>query len=140
MTGNGLVLAERIMSERLSTPIGNFVHAVEVPAGCATLFLSGMTSRGEGGEVLFPGNAGEQTRRILENTTVLLAERGLDLSHVVKVTVYVRDMADLDAVHEVRREFFVDAMPTSTLIEVSRFVDREMLVEIDSTAYVPVLG
>lgn len=125
------------MSERLSTPIGNFVHAVEVPAGSGLLYLSGMTSRAGDGSVMHVGDAGAQTRRILQNMQTLLGERGLDLGHVVKVVVYVSDMSDLDAVHAVRREFFVDAMPASTLVEVSAFVHPDMCVEIDSVAYIP---
>ena len=129
--------AVRVMSTRLSAPIGNFVHAVEVPSESGLLFLSGMTSRAEDGSVMHVGDVGAQTRRILLNMQTLLDERGLNLRHVVKVVVYVSDISDLDAVHAARREFFVDAMPASTLVEVSAFVHPDMCVEIDSIAYVP---
>jgi enamine deaminase RidA (YjgF/YER057c/UK114 family) len=129
--------AVRVMSERLSTPIGNFVHAVEVPSDSALLFLSGMTSRGGDGGVVHVGNAAEQTRRILQNMLTLLDERGLTLTNVVKITVYVKNMADLDEIHRVRREFFTEDFPASTLVEVSQFVHPDMLIEIDSIAYVP---
>ena len=129
--------AERVMSERLSTPIGNFVHAVVVPAGAGLMFLSGLTARAEDGSTMHVGDVAGQTARILDNMTTLLDERGLTLENVVKVVVYVRDMADLQEVHRVRRQYFADAMPASTLVEVSDFVSPDMLLEIDAIAYVP---
>lgn len=129
--------AARIMSPRLGPPIGQFVHAVEVPAGMGTIYLSGMTSRDHNGQVIHAGDAAAQTRQVLENIASILAERDLDFSHIVKVVVYVKDIADLKKVHRVRNEYFVDAYPASTLIEVSAFVHPDMLVEIDSIAVVP---
>ena len=128
---------EAVHSDRLSRPVGVFEQGVRVPAGGHLIFASGMTSRARDGSVVGKGDARAQTRKILENLQALLAEAGATLDDVFKVTVYVKDMNDFKAIHDVRREFFMGRLPASTMVEVNRFVDDDMLVEIEAIAHVP---
>ncbi len=63
-----------------------------------------------------------------------MASAGATLDDVAKVTVYITDMDDFDAIHEVRRECFVNTRPASTMVEVSKLVHDDMLIEIEAVA------
>ena len=132
-------MAKQIVhSEKLSKPVGVFSQAVKVPASGHLVFVSGLTSRDASGNVVGRGDVKAQTRRTLENLRALLAEAGATLDHVVKVTVYIRDMGrDFRAIHEVRAEFFTKDPPASTMVEVSRLVDPDHLIEIEAVAVIP---
>jgi len=80
------------------------------------------------------GDVGAQTRQVLENMKTMLAEGGATLEDVVKVTVFIRNMADFKAIHEVRAQYFPKDPPASTMVEVSRLVDDDLLIEIEATA------
>jgi 2-iminobutanoate/2-iminopropanoate deaminase len=127
---------EIIRSEDLSEPAGVFVQATRVPAGSDVIHVSGLTSRAKDGSTFAPNDIRAQTRHILENLTKILASVGATLDDVAKVTVYITDMNDFDVIHEVRREFFVNTRPASTMVEVSKLVHDDMLIEIEAVAYV----
>jgi len=127
---------EIIRSEDLSEPAGVFVQATRVPAGSDVIRVSGLTSRAKDGSTFAPNDIRAQTRHILENLTKILASVGATLDDVAKVTVYITDMNDFDVIHEVRREFFVNTRPASTMVEVSKLVHDDMLIEIEAVAYV----
>jgi len=127
---------EIIRSEDLSEPAGVFVQATRVPAGSDVIHVSGLTSRAKDRSTFAPNDIRAQTRHILENLTKILASVGATLDDVAKVTVYITDMNDFDVIHEVRREFFVNTRPASTMVEVSKLVHDDMLIEIEAVAYV----
>ncbi|WP_026124230.1 MULTISPECIES: RidA family protein [Nocardiopsis] len=84
------------------------------------------------------GDAVEQTRQVFRNIEAALAPHGADLRHVVKLTYYLRHIADLQSVRQVLREFLVhEPRPTSTLVEVNGLADSRCLVEIDAIATAP---
>lgn len=130
-------MKRELKSDRLSEPAGVFSQAVEVPMEGALLFLSGMTSRNKDGSVFGAGDITAQTERCLDNLVALLAEAGATLDDVAAVTLYVRDMGQFDAVHEVRRRYFRAPYPSSTMVEVSGLALPEMLVEITAIAVKP---
>ena len=68
--------------------------------------------------------------------TVLEAAGG-SLDDVVKVTVFITDMADYDRIHEVRRRFFREPYPASSMVEVSALIDPRLLVEVEAVAVIP---
>ncbi|MGI5837219.1 MAG: RidA family protein [Chloroflexota bacterium] len=123
-----------LTSPGLPPPVGVFSQATSIDNPKKIIFVSGLTSRGPSGEVMHPGDVKSQTRLILENMKAILREGGATLEDVVRVTVYVRNMADFAAIHEVRREYFPKDPPASTMVEVSRLVDERMLIEIEATA------
>lgn len=129
---------EIIHSKKLSRPVGVFSQAVKVSAAGHLIYVSGLTSRDASGDVVGRGDVKVQTRQTLENLRTLLAEAGATLDHVVKVTVYIRNIErDFRAIHEVRAEFFPKNPPASTMVEVSRLVDPDHLIEIEALAVVP---
>ena len=78
-----------------------------------------------------------QTRKVLENVRDVLQAAGADMADVLKVTVFLIDVNDREAINPVRQEFFGDARPASTLIEVSALAHPQMLVDIEAVAGIP---
>jgi 2-iminobutanoate/2-iminopropanoate deaminase len=74
---------------------------------------------------------------VLENIKAILEEAGASMRDVVKVTVFVTDMRQIEEIGEVRMRYFPDDGPASTLVEVSKLARPEWLVEIDAVAAVP---
>ncbi|MBJ7596702.1 MAG: enamine deaminase RidA [Candidatus Nephthysia bennettiae] len=126
-----------IRSEHLSKPIGVFSQAVRIPAGRELLFISGLTSRNRNGDIHAPNDVGSQTRQILENMVALLSEVGATLEDLVKVTIFVRDIGDVGAINEVRREYFHGDPPASSLVQVAALADQRLRVEIEGIALLP---
>jgi 2-iminobutanoate/2-iminopropanoate deaminase len=109
-------------------------HAVEVDPGARLLFISGLTAKTPGGETFAPGDAGAQATRILDSMKDILAEAGGAMTDIVKLTVYLCDMGDVAAVGAARARYFRPPYPASTMIEVSRLVSPDQLVEIEAVA------
>ena len=124
-------------SDQLSKPTGVFSQAVLVPAGRRLLFMSGLVSRDAAGEVVGPGEAGPQTRQILENMKALLSEVGASLDDLVKVTVFVTDIGDYPAINGLRREYFHGDPPASSMVQVVALADPRFCIEIEGIAVVP---
>ena len=74
-----------------------------------------------------------QTRQVLNNLQIVLKSAHLDLSSVVKTTVYLKSMADFDRMNKVYEQMFGDHRPARTTVEVSR-LPLDALVEIECTA------
>lgn len=127
---------EELVSKQLNHPLGVFSQATKVPATGTLVFVSGLTSRAPDGSVVGEGDIRVQTETILNNMQAVLAEAGGTLDDIVKVTVYIRDMKDFDAIHEVRRRYFKPPLPASTMVEVSMLVDPRLLIEIEAVAVV----
>jgi len=128
---------EVLHSDELSEPVGVFVQATRVEASGHVIYVSGLTSRNRDGSVHAPGDARAQTQRILENLQKILQRANATLDDVCKVTVFLKNMADRETVNIARREYFGPQRPTSTLVEISRLVRDDLLVEIDAIAALP---
>ncbi|KOX18218.1 RidA family protein [Nocardiopsis sp. NRRL B-16309] len=100
------------------------------------LFVSGQTPQAPDGGVA--GDIIGQTRQIFRNMETVLATHGADLTHLVKLTYYLRHVADLDALRPALIDCLPDEpRPAGTLVEVNGFVDPRYLVEIDAVACLP---
>jgi 2-iminobutanoate/2-iminopropanoate deaminase len=131
------MMAKQVLrSSKLNAPIGVFSQATMATTPGRIIWVSGLTARDASGAVVGVGDVRAQTRQILENLKAILAEGGATLDDVVKVTVFVRNMDDFQAIHEVRREYFPKDPPASTMVEVSRLVEDALLIEIEATAVV----
>lgn len=126
-----------VQSDQLSKPTGVFSQAVLVPDGRRLLFMSGLVSVDKAGEVVGPGEAGPQTRQILENMKALLSEVGAGLDDLVKVTVFVTNIGDRPVINEVRREYFHGDPPASSMVQVVALADPRFCIEIEGIALVP---
>ncbi len=126
---------EILHCDELSDPVGVFVHAARIPAGSDVIQVSGLTSRARDGSTHVPNDIKAQTRHILENLKKILAEADATLEDVAKVTVYITNMDHFGAIHEIRRQYFTKTRPASTMVEVSKLVNNDMLIEIEAIAY-----
>ena len=100
------------------------------------VWVSGQLAIDERDELVGKGDAGAQTEQCLRNIQRCLDQLGGSLADVVQVTVFVKDMADLRAIHEARLRAFKPPYPTSTLVAVSGFVHPDALIEINAVAAV----
>ena len=118
----------------LMEPISHFSDAVI--AG-RTLYVSGLVATNEAGEVVGAGDVVEQTRQIFRNLKRILDAGGATPADVAKVTIYMRDVAQRPLINPIRQEFFGPHRPASTLVEISRLVRDEFLLEIEAVAQLP---
>ncbi len=125
-----------IRSAKLNQPLGVFSQAMKVWGQGTLVFVSGLTSRAPDGAVIGAGDITLQTETILKNLSAILEEAGGSLGDVVKVGVFIRDMNQFKEIHEVRRRYFKAPYPASTMVEVSRLVSPEHLIEIEATAFI----
>ena len=89
------------------------------------------------GQVVGRGDAGEQTRVTLRIIGEALAKAGATFEQVVRTRIFVLDISDWKAVGAAHGEVFADIRPVSTMVEVSRLIDPDHLVEIEVEAYSP---
>ena len=92
------------------------------------------------GELVGGADVIRQSEQVLDNVGAVLHSAGASFDDVVRVGVYVRDMADRETINTVRRRYFGDARPASTLVEVSALAHPGALVEIDAVALLPRRG
>jgi 2-iminobutanoate/2-iminopropanoate deaminase len=118
----------------LAEPISHFTDAVL--AG-RTLYVSGLVATDARGDVVGKGDVVEQTRQIFRNLKLILDGAGAAPSDVVKVTIFMRDVNRRPDINPVRKEFFGEHRPASTLVEVSRLVSDDLLLEIEAVAVLP---
>jgi len=76
----------------------------------------------------------EQAQKALENLQATLAAAGLTLEHVVKTTIFLKDMDEFGAVNEVYGRFFSEPYPARSTVEVAR-LPKDLHVEIEAVAY-----
>jgi 2-iminobutanoate/2-iminopropanoate deaminase len=130
-----------IHTDTLAKPAGVFSQATVAsitPNTGRLVFVSGLTARDPAtGATVGVGDVRAQTRTILDAMTRVLAEASGTLDDVTRVTVYVTDIErDFAAIHEVRAQYFRAPLPASTMVEVSRLVSPDMLIEIEAIAIV----
>ena len=128
---------QRLRPDGVAPPSGVWSPVVVVKNPGPLVFLSGFTSRDEDGNVFGIGDIKAQTRRVCELLDLSMKAAGGTLADIMRVDVYVRDIKNFSAIHEVRREFFPKDPPTSTMVEVSRMVDERSLIEINAIAVLP---
>jgi 2-iminobutanoate/2-iminopropanoate deaminase len=124
---------EEIRVAGLAEPISHFTDAVR--AG-NLLFVSGFVPVDGDGRLVGGDDVVAQVRQVFANLGAVLAAAGATFADVVKVTVYLTDIADRARINPVRQEVFGDTRPASTLVEVSALVVPGAKVEIDAVALV----
>lgn len=122
---------------KISKARGVYSAAISVSNPGKLVFLSGFTSRNEKGEVVHASDIRGQTRQVCENLKATIEAAGGSLSDLVSVTVFVRDVKDFHAIHEVRKEYFPTDPPASTMVEVTSLVHKDCLIEINAIGALP---
>ncbi|MGC9537496.1 RidA family protein [Streptomyces sp. UG1] len=125
---------QEIISPELAVPNGHFAQATVAEARGRLLFVSGMTARAKDGTVTGVGDITAQTHQVCQNLRAAVEAAGGTLDDIARVDVYVRNMEDFDAIHAVRRQYFTGVAPASTMVEVSKFVNKDYLIEINAIA------
>ena len=126
-----------IRNSKLPAPMrgGAFSAGVEAPAG-RTIYVSGQVSMDAEGNVVGEGDIKRQTETVMEHVKTVLEVAGGGLDDIVKVTVFITDMGLYDEIHEVRRRYFDEPYPASSMVEVSALIDPRLLIEIEAVAVV----
>lgn len=101
------------------------------------IFVTGTAPVAEGGGVHAPGDAYEQARRCFTIIEKALAGLGADLSHVTRTRLFVTDIARWEEFGRAHAEAFGAHPPCTTMVEVSRLIDPEMLIEVEADAVAP---
>jgi 2-iminobutanoate/2-iminopropanoate deaminase len=127
----------QITSPKLPAPMrgGAYSSGVEAPAG-RTIYVSGQVSMDAAGNIVGEGDIRLQTETVLEHVKTVIEEAGGGMGDIVKVTVFITDMGLYDQIHEVRRHYFEEPFPASSMVEVSALIDPRLLIEIEAVAVV----
>jgi 2-iminobutanoate/2-iminopropanoate deaminase len=123
-------MKEIVHTDRGPKPIGPYSQAVK--AG-GFIYLSGQVALDPKTGDLIGSDIRQQTERVLENAKGILEAAGTNLHHVVKTTVFLKDMNDFAAMNEVYARYFTAAPPARSTVQVSR-LPKDALLEIEVIA------
>jgi 2-iminobutanoate/2-iminopropanoate deaminase len=119
-----------VITDRGPKPIGPYSQAIKANG---FVYLSGQVALDPPSGELVGSDIRQQTERVLENIKGILEASGSNLHHVIKTTVFLKDMNDFSAMNEVYARYFTAAPPARSTVQVSR-LPKDALVEIEVIA------
>ena len=120
-----------VNSSHAPAAIGPYSQAID--SGCGLVFVSGQLPIDPATGAFPEGGVAQQTRQSILNAQAILKEAGLELSNVVKTTVFLADMGDFGAMNEVYGQFFTQPFPARSAVAV-KTLPKGALVEIECIA------
>jgi 2-iminobutanoate/2-iminopropanoate deaminase len=119
-----------VITDRGPKPIGPYSQAIKANG---FIFLAGQVALDPHSGELVGSDIRQQTERVLENIKGILEAAGANLHHVIKTTVFLKDMNDFSAMNEIYARYFTAAPPARSTVQVSR-LPKDALVEIEVIA------
>jgi 2-iminobutanoate/2-iminopropanoate deaminase len=120
-----------VLTDRGPKPIGPYSQGVK---SNGFVFVSGQVALDPATGEFVGTEVREQTARVMENLKAILEAAGASFAHVVKTTVFLKDMNDFTAMNEVYARYFTAAPPARSTVQAAR-LPKDALVEIDVVAF-----
>ncbi len=119
-----------IETDKAPKAIGPYSQAIKYES---FVFISGQIAIDPETQEFIGGSIEKQTERVMENIKAILEEAGLNMNHVVKTTIYLKNINDFEKVNEVYGRYFTEHKPARATVEVSN-LPKGALVEIEVIA------
>jgi 2-iminobutanoate/2-iminopropanoate deaminase len=123
-------MKDAVLTSRGPKPIGPYSQAIK---SNGFLFVSGQIAMDPQSGEFAGADIRKQTERVLDNLKGILEAAGVSFTHVVKTTVFLKDMNDFATMNEVYARYFTAAPPARSTVQVSR-LPKDALVEIELVA------
>jgi len=114
-------------------PVVGYSRAVRVDG---RIWVSGTTSTGSDGAIVGKGDPYAQAKQAIANIERALAAAGAVLADVVRTRIFVTDIAHWQDIGRAHGEAFANIRPATTMVEVARLIDPDLLVEIEADAMI----
>jgi len=124
---------EVISTDKAPAAIGPYSQAIRIGDRMMT---SGQIPINPATVEVVTGGIEAQTKQVIENLKAVLNAGGSDLKHVVKTTVFIKDMNDFGTINKIYSEYFTAPFPARSCVEVAR-LPKDVGIEIEAIAVVP---